>query len=57
MVALDPGQFMGAHKWIWEGAGTIRVAPGRPGYLLESSEVDLGGPWEELWGIQDTKTF
>jgi len=55
MVAFDPGQFMGAHKWIWEGSGTIRVALGRPGYLLESSEVALGEPWEELWGIQGAR--
>ena len=55
MVAFNPGQFMGAHKWIWEGSGTIRVALGRPGYLLESSEVALGGPWEELWGTQGAR--
>ena len=54
-VAVAPGQFLGAHKWIWEGSRTIRVALGRSGYLLESSEVALGGPWEELWGIQGAR--
>ena len=54
-VAVDPGQFLGAHKWIWEGSRTIRVALGRSGCLLESSEVALGGPWEELWGIQGAR--
>jgi hypothetical protein len=54
-VAVAPGQFLGAHKWIWEGSRTIWVALGRSGYLLESSEVALGGPWEELWGIQGTR--